>query len=90
MTGWESALERWRNAGLIDADADARIREFEASRVPETTPTSPGLRWPAIVAMQHAMRCDGVASENPREYPAVQRNQSARKRRTALDSWWRN
>src|ERR1700683_1976825 len=51
MTEWESALERWRNAGLINADADARIREFGASRVPGTTPTSPGLRWPAIVAL---------------------------------------
>jgi uncharacterized membrane protein len=52
MTEWESALERWRDAELIDAATDARIRAFESSRVPEVPPQrSMGLRWPAIVAL---------------------------------------
>ena len=42
---WESALERWRSAGIIDAAAAGRIREFEAARVP-----SQGLRWPIVIA----------------------------------------
>ena len=51
MTEWESALERWRDAELIDAAADARVRAFESSRVPEVPPASTGLRRPAIVAL---------------------------------------
>jgi uncharacterized membrane protein len=53
MEPWERALERWRNAELIDADAEQRIRAFEASRVVEPTsePQSSGLKWPAIVAL---------------------------------------
>jgi uncharacterized membrane protein len=30
-TGWEDALERWSGAGLIDAPAAERIREFESA-----------------------------------------------------------
>jgi uncharacterized membrane protein len=42
---WESALERWRNAGVIDAATAERIREFEAAH---TQPQ--GLRWPIVIA----------------------------------------
>jgi uncharacterized membrane protein len=43
--GWESALERWRTAGLIDAAAAERIREFEASGRHTAAP-----RWPIVIA----------------------------------------
>jgi uncharacterized membrane protein len=42
---WESALERWRAAGLIDAAAIERIREFEGA---DARPQ--GLRWPVVIA----------------------------------------
>ncbi len=42
---WESALERWRTAGVIDEAAAGRIREFESARVPPQ-----GLRWPIVMA----------------------------------------
>jgi uncharacterized membrane protein len=62
MREWEPALERWRNANLIDAAAAERIRLFEASRTSDVEPEvatqtaapdqpAPGLRWPAIVAL---------------------------------------
>jgi uncharacterized membrane protein len=61
MREWELALERWRNANLIDAAAVDRIRAFEQSRTPDIKPDAateaapdqraPGLRWPAIVAL---------------------------------------
>jgi uncharacterized membrane protein len=62
MREWELALERWRNANLIDAAAAERIRAFEESRTPDAIPevstgpaapdqSAPGLRWPAIVAL---------------------------------------
>lgn len=41
---WEAALERWQNAGLVDAETAARIREFEKTNA---TP----LRWPVMVAL---------------------------------------
>jgi uncharacterized membrane protein len=42
---WESALERWRSAGLIDDEAAGHIRAFEASgRHPA------GPRWPIVIA----------------------------------------
>jgi uncharacterized membrane protein len=43
---WEQLLAKWQDAGLIDAEAAARIREFERRETP-----SSGLRWPAIAAI---------------------------------------
>lgn len=61
MREWELALERWRNADLIDAAAADRIRAFEEGRAPNEMPEvltaigtpdqRAGLRWPAIVAL---------------------------------------
>jgi uncharacterized membrane protein len=45
-TGWEQLLAKWQNAGLIDAEAAARIREFEQRET-----GSSKLRWPAIAAV---------------------------------------
>ncbi len=44
--GWEQILLKWQGAGLIDAEAAARIREFE-----QREKSSGGLRWPAIAAI---------------------------------------
>jgi uncharacterized membrane protein len=44
--GWEEALAKWQNAGLIDPEAAARIREFEQRET-----GSARLRWPAIAAI---------------------------------------
>lgn len=46
QTDWEGALERWQQAGLLDATSAERIRSFERA---QTGP--PGLRWPVIVAL---------------------------------------
>ncbi len=46
MTDWERTLARWQDAGLIDAGAAARIREFE-----ERDSGAVRWRWPAIVAL---------------------------------------
>jgi uncharacterized membrane protein len=43
---WSSWLDRWRTAGLIDADTAARIEAFEAARAGAT-----GLRWPILIAL---------------------------------------
>ncbi|MBL8230408.1 MAG: DUF2157 domain-containing protein [Bryobacterales bacterium] len=43
---WEKAIERWREAGLLDSLAVERIREYEASRA-----TTPRLRWTSILAL---------------------------------------
>jgi hypothetical protein len=43
---WQSALDRWHNAGLVDAATASRIREFEAG---EERPTH--LRWPILIAI---------------------------------------
>jgi len=43
---WEQLVAKWQNAGLIDAEAAAGIREFEGR---EKGPA--GLRWPAIAAI---------------------------------------
>ena len=43
---WESWLDRWQGAGLMDAEQVARIRGYEASR-----PVPPGLRWPIVAAL---------------------------------------
>lgn len=45
-TDWQSALERWTAAELIDAATADRIRHFEGE-----SPGSSKLRWPAIVAL---------------------------------------
>jgi uncharacterized membrane protein len=42
----EKQLERWLSAGVLDADAAARIRAFEQSQVP-----SERLRWPVLLAL---------------------------------------
>ena len=43
---WETPLQRWRAAGLLEADAAERIRAWESGRAP-----SQGLRWPVWVAL---------------------------------------
>lgn len=45
-TGWEQALAKWQDAGMIDAETAARIREFE-----NREKAAGGLRWPAIAAI---------------------------------------
>jgi len=44
--GWEQSLTKWQDAGLIDAEAAARIRDFE-----QRNSGSARLRWPAIAAV---------------------------------------
>ena len=44
---WASALARWAEAGLVDAEAAGRIRAFEAARAEEG---GEGLRWPVLLA----------------------------------------
>jgi uncharacterized membrane protein len=46
MTSWEAALRRWTEAGLVDAAAAGRIREWERGRAPD-----PQARWPARLAL---------------------------------------
>jgi uncharacterized membrane protein len=41
----EPQLQRWVEAGIIDAQSAGRIREFEAAR------ESPGMRWPVVFAI---------------------------------------
>jgi uncharacterized membrane protein len=43
---WEQVLSRWQEAGLVDAESAARIREFELRDSGSTRP-----RWPAIAAV---------------------------------------
>jgi uncharacterized membrane protein len=43
---WERHLDRWLDAGLVDAAAAARIREFESVNTPQQ-----GLRWPVLLAL---------------------------------------
>ena len=43
---WEPLLQRWIAAGLLDAQAAERIRDWERGRAP-----SQGLRWPVWVAL---------------------------------------
>ena len=44
--GWQSALDRWLSAGLVDTVTATRIRKFEASREQPTH-----LRWPILIAI---------------------------------------
>ncbi|HTB15443.1 MAG TPA: DUF2157 domain-containing protein [Bryobacteraceae bacterium] len=44
--GWEQSLAKWQDAGLIDPEAAARIRDFEGR-----DSGSARLRWPAIAAI---------------------------------------
>lgn len=46
MSSWEPALRRWTEAGLLDAEAAGRIRQWEQDHVGE-----PGVRWPARLAL---------------------------------------
>jgi len=41
----EQQLGRWTEAGIVDSQIAARIREFEAAR------ESPGMRWPVVLAI---------------------------------------
>ncbi len=41
----EQQLHRWTEAGILDSQIAARIREFEAER------ETPGLRWPVVLAI---------------------------------------
>jgi Predicted membrane protein (DUF2157) len=43
---WQSSLERWTNAGLLDLASADRIRQFEASQE-----KSGHLRWPTLIAI---------------------------------------
>lgn len=43
---WESPLQRWVEAGLLDREVAARIRAWESDR-----PARPSLRWPAWLAL---------------------------------------
>jgi uncharacterized membrane protein len=43
---WEVLVAKWQEAGLLDPEAAARIREFE-----QHDSKSTGLRWPAIAAI---------------------------------------
>jgi len=43
---WQSVLERWSTAGLVDAATAERIRSFEASREEPKH-----LRWPILIAV---------------------------------------
>lgn len=43
---WQSSLERWKNAGLLDTATAERIRQFEASQE-----KSGHLRWPTLIAL---------------------------------------
>lgn len=46
MKGWEQALARWRDAGLLTPEQFGRILAFEADRAPESR-----LRWPVLFAL---------------------------------------
>jgi uncharacterized membrane protein len=46
MTDWNQWLTRWAEAGLIDAEGVARIRDYETARA-----GSGKLRWPVLVAI---------------------------------------
>jgi hypothetical protein len=43
---WESPLQRWVEAGLLDEDAASRVRAWESGRLGR-----PSLRWPAWLAL---------------------------------------
>jgi uncharacterized membrane protein len=43
---WESHLERWTSAGIVDAATGGRIRQWEASQA-----RPGGLRWPILLAL---------------------------------------
>jgi uncharacterized membrane protein len=60
MADIESLLTRWRTAGVLDAEAEARIRAFEREqkkspelrdREPERKVDVAGMRWQGIVAL---------------------------------------
>ena len=52
-TQLEEELQRWISAGVIDAQAAARIQVFESARKsPDETPQeTPGIRWPVVLAI---------------------------------------
>jgi len=43
---WQSILERWNSAGLVDGATAERIRAFESARDDQ-----PQLRWPVLIAI---------------------------------------
>jgi uncharacterized membrane protein len=56
---WAGWLDRWAGAGLIDAEAAARIRAFEGQ---EDRRGSTRLRWPILIALAFGglMVCGGI------------------------------
>jgi uncharacterized membrane protein len=46
MSDWQSILDRWSSAGLVDSATAARIREYEASHEQPKH-----LRWPILIAI---------------------------------------
>jgi len=53
MTDWKVFADRWRQAGVLDADTYQRIEQFEAKRPAEApaAEAKAGLRWPVIIAV---------------------------------------
>lgn len=60
MADIESLLARWRTAGVLDADAEARIRAFEAERKKAAVRAKPtpaqrtdvaGVKWQGLIAL---------------------------------------
>lgn len=43
--GWQSSLQRWLDAGLVDASTAGRIRSYEKDHEAEQ-----GMRWPVVLA----------------------------------------
>ena len=50
-SAWEGRLERWVEAGLLDAPAAERIRVWERSHGGPPEPPATGLRWPVRLAL---------------------------------------
>ncbi|HET9725432.1 MAG TPA: DUF2157 domain-containing protein, partial [Gemmatimonadales bacterium] len=48
---WEGRLDRWVEAGVLDASAAERIRDWERSHGGTPGPSPPGLRWPIRLAL---------------------------------------
>src|SRR4030095_8770153 len=62
MNDWQSRLERWVSAGVIDAATGERIRDFEARHGGALQPER-ATRWPVIIAI--TFRCVMVGAGGP-------------------------